>query len=275
MRSILIHADAGAAMETRLQAGLDVARAVEGHVNLHINTPLQRFVAMDPFGGAYLSAEAMAAARARDETLAGELTERMGEEDVSWNIESSDVELVDALVSSARLNDLIVVTLAAPLDEDVGSGFPVGTLALNARSPVLAIPSDRRGFTLAGRACVAWDGSYEAANALRAAVPMLMLADQVDLVTITDASGKKGKSDGFPATEALRYLGHYGIKPELHEHEKSHPTTEETLEAVFIALQADWVVMGAYGHARWRETMFGGVTRYFLDAARFPLLLVH
>lgn len=274
MRSILIHADAGAAMETRLQAGLDVARAVEGHVNLHINTPLQRFVAMDPFGGAYLSAEAIAAARARDDALAGELGERMGEEDVSWNIESSDIEPVDALVGSARLNDLIVVTLAAPLDEDAGAGFPVGTLALNARSPVLAIPSDRRAFRLAGRACVAWDGSYEAANALRAAVPMLTLADQVDLVTIT-SGGDKGRAGAFPATEALRYLAHYGIKPELHEHDKSHPTTEETLEAVFIALKADWVVMGAYGHARWRETMFGGVTRYFLDSARFPLLLVH
>ena len=33
--------------------------------------------------------------------------------------------------------------------------------------------------------------------------------------------------------------------------------------------------MGAYGHGRLRETMFGGVTRYFLDFARYPLLLVH
>jgi nucleotide-binding universal stress UspA family protein len=269
MRSILIHADSSAAMEARLQAGLDVARAVEGHVNLHINTPLQRFVAMDPFGGAYLSAEAIAVARERDDALAADLSERLGEEDVSWNIESSDVEPVDALTSSARLNDLIVVTLAAPLDEEAGPGFPVGPLALNARAPVLAIPSDKRAFKLAGRAVVGWDGSFEAANALRAAVPMLTLAERVDLVTITE------KASAFPATDALRYLGHYGIRPELHEHAKSHPTTEETLEAVFTALQADWVVMGAYGHSRWRETMFGGVTRYFLDAARFPLLLVH
>jgi nucleotide-binding universal stress UspA family protein len=33
--------------------------------------------------------------------------------------------------------------------------------------------------------------------------------------------------------------------------------------------------MGAFGHSRFRETLFGGVTRYFIDTARFPLLLVH
>ena len=33
--------------------------------------------------------------------------------------------------------------------------------------------------------------------------------------------------------------------------------------------------MGAFGHSRLRETIFGGVTRYLLGEARVPLLLAH
>ena len=270
MRSILVHADSTPAFETRLQAGLDIARAVEGHVNLHINTPFQRFIAMDPFGGAYLSAEAVEDASAREAALTEQLATRMAREDVPWTIEASSNEPVQALASSARLADLIVVTLTTPEDDGpLVTTMPVGTLAVGARAPLLAIPSDRKAMTISGTAMVAWDGSHEAANALRAAVPMLQLASSVHLVTVTE------KTNAFPPTEALRYLGHYGIRPELYERPRTHPTTEETLDAVAAELAADLIVMGAYGHGRLRETMFGGVTRYFLDFARYPLLLVH
>lgn len=270
MRSILVHADSTPAFEARFQAGLDLARANNGHVTLHINTPFQRFVAMDPFGGAYLSPVAVEEAVAREEALAAQLTGRMERENVPWSIESSSSEPVDALAAAARLADVAVVTLTTPLDDGpMVSALDVGGLAVSTRVPVLAIPSDRSSFPVDGRAMVAWDGSHEAANALHAAVPMLSLASDVHLVTVIE------KSDRYPPTDALRYLGHYGIEPELHERPRSHPTTEETLDAVATELSADLLVMGAYGHSRLRETMFGGVTRYFLDFAKYPLLLVH
>ena len=91
-----------------------------------------------------------------------------------------------------------------------------------------------------------------------------------DVVTVVE------KADGFPATDALRYLSHYGIHAELHERTVSGGLTiEEALEDAAVELKADWVVMGAFGHSRLRETLFGGVTRYFINSARFPLLLVH
>jgi nucleotide-binding universal stress UspA family protein len=33
--------------------------------------------------------------------------------------------------------------------------------------------------------------------------------------------------------------------------------------------------MGAYGHGRWRETLFGGVTRFMLGELGIPVLLAH
>lgn len=277
MRAILVHADGTAAFEARLQAALDVARATSGHVTLHCNTPLQRFVAMDPFGGAYLLGEAIRDAEAREAELVARLSERLRREDVPFSIESSNTEPVDGLARSARLADLVVVTMVAPLDDAPPPELSVSSLTVGVRCPVLALPSDARGFRLTGRAMVAWDGSFEAANALRSAVPMLALADAVDVVTIGAAGSAKdsAKDKGYPETDALAYLARYGIEAELSNRERSQPTVEESLDAAATDLAADWLVLGAFGHSRLRETMFGGVTRYFLDTAKRPLLLAH
>lgn len=269
MRSILAHADGHAANEGRFQAALDLTRALDGHVMLHINTPLQRFVAMDPFGGVFLSADAIADAQAHDARLVEQLADRLGREDVSWNIETSSGELVDGLTSSARLADLIIVSLPTPGEQRTGLGVEVGSLAVSARCPVLALPANATSFPVDGRAMVCWDGGHEAANALRAAVPLLARAAKVDVVTVAE------KSDGFPSTEALRYLSHYGIHAELHERERNALSIEEVLEDAAADLASDWLVMGAYGHSRLRETMFGGVTRFFIEDATLPLLLAH
>ena len=39
--------------------------------------------------------------------------------------------------------------------------------------------------------------------------------------------------------------------------------------------QADLIVMGAYGHARWTERVLGGATRGLLDAMTVPVLMSH
>jgi nucleotide-binding universal stress UspA family protein len=39
--------------------------------------------------------------------------------------------------------------------------------------------------------------------------------------------------------------------------------------------KADLVVMGAYGHSRMRELLFGGCTRAFISYADRPVLLMH
>ena len=267
MRSFLIHADTGPAMEGRLQTGLDLARATGGHVQLHFNTPIQRFVVLDPFGGAYLAGVAIAEARQREDVAIAEISARLEREDVPWGIEASAIDPVDALTSAARLSDCVVVSLAE--QGKAHSGPDVGALAVSARCPILALPAHIPHLKVNGTVMVAWDGSHESANALRAAVPLLALAESVTVVTIVE------KADGFPATQALRYLSHYGVQAELVEKVRNGLTTEEMLQAAAVEFGADLIVLGAYGHSRLRETLMGGVTRYLIDQATFALLLVH
>ncbi len=127
-----------------------------------------------------------------------------------------------------------------------------------------------KGFRCTGRAMVAWDGSHEAASALTASRTLLRVASEVHVVTVDERS----KRD-FPPTDAAEYLSRHGIAVEIHEWPRKDRSVEEALSHACQELSIDWMVMGAFGHSRLRETIFGGVTRYILAETRVPLLLAH
>jgi nucleotide-binding universal stress UspA family protein len=52
------------------------------------------------------------------------------------------------------------------------------------------------------------------------------------------------------------------------------PAPEEFLKAAADA-EADLIVMGAYGHSRMREMVFGGFTQHVLRGTSFPIFMQH
>lgn len=267
MRSILVHADSDAAAEGRLQVALDLARRFRGHVTLMIATPLQQFVSFDPFGGSYFAAEALAKAQADDLALESELAGRLAKEDVPWDIVVADGDIAGSLAIAATLADLTVVSLP---DGRKAATPPLlaGDLALATSTPVLALPQGTERLDPDAPAMVAWNGSAQAAAALRAAL-LLLQGRPVTLVSV-------GEDDGaFPGTDALRYLSRHGIRAELKTVTRGVETAEERLEKEAVALGAGLIVMGAFGRGRLRETLFGGATHYLVTSGRFPLLLAH
>lgn len=258
MRSILVFADRARPHAGALETGLALARMTQGHLSVVVDTPVARFMAMDAMGGSYLAADAIREALNRDDAFAGELAERLGRDDVPFDVLRCEDEPVDALTEAARLADVIVV----PRDCEF-----VGQLAVTARAPVLAVPDTEVLAMPAESICVAWDGGYESAAAIRAAVPMLARATAVHVLAVHE------KSAGFPATDAVRYLSRHGVSAELHELGRTG-SVEETLAMALARLQGDLLVMGAYGHSRMREYLFGGVTRYFLNSKSAPALLL-
>lgn len=267
MQSILVFAEAGNVAEQRLQSALDVARLTGGHVTLLFNTPVEPFISMDPFGGSYAIEGVLAEAKTREEALIAGFTERLAHEGVSFDVRTSSGPAAISLVDAAALCDLVILSLGDLDDRD--SALLVGDVAIAAPCPVLALPAEPKPLFVTGTAIVAWSGQAEGANALRAAAPLLAHAREVKLVSITD------EVDAFPSTEAIEYLSRHGIHAELIQHRRGGRRVEDALEEAAIAAGADWIVMGAYGHSRAREMIFGGVTHHFLRSARFPLLLDH
>ncbi|MCB2049429.1 MAG: universal stress protein [Novosphingobium sp.] len=258
MRSILVNADRRPGMDARLDTALSIARANGGHVTLLVDTPVVRYVAMDPMGGSYVASDALKQALADDDAAAGKLEERLSREDVPFDIVRSEAEPVEALAKAARLADLVIVSR---------SGGLAGDLALSSRTPVLALADKTALPTPLGSACIAWDGGDESACALRHALPLLAGCPSIQVITVAEKPG------GFPPTEALRYLSRHGIKADLDELPR-RGSTEETIDVAVARTGAELLVMGAYGKSRMREYLFGGVTRYFLDKQDGPALLL-
>ena len=260
MRSILVYGDRGAALASRLETGLALARMGNGHVTVLVDTPVSRYFAMDPLGGSYVASDALKQALANDDALGAEIAAQLTGQDVPFDIVRSESDPVDALASAARLADVVIVSR---------SGMVAGELAMAARTPVLVL-ADKGALPFPlDTACIAWDGGNEAALALRGAVPMLAGCGDVQVLTVSEKPG------GFPPTDALSYLSRHGIKAELKVLAKAG-SVAETLFAEASRLGAGLLVMGAYGKSRMREFLFGGVTRYFLEESSGPaLLLVH
>lgn len=260
MRAILCPADTTQGFEHRLEAAQAVARSTGGHVSLPIASPMMQIAAWEPFGGVALTADAVREMRAEDETLARHIDGRLARGDVPFDVTVSDDDRFAALSAGARFADLIVLGRDDPVLED---------LVLSESCPVLALPPHGTiDAVVGGRIVIAWDGSSPAANAMKAAVPLLAQASRVDLVTVN------AREDACDATKALCYLSRHGVHADLHRVTAQGSVAEALLETAHD-LGAGLLVMGLYGHSRLRELLVGGVTRAMVAKADVALLLAH
>jgi len=269
MKSILLYANDDSGLESRLQGALDVVRCFEGHLTCLQVTPFDAFIIGDPFGGVYTLSSVLEQVRKAEDDHREQIEDRLRREGVSWDWLRFDGTPAQLVADRSRLSDLIVVGFGAQEKAQDGPLSLVPDVVLHARTPVLAVPASSRGLDCTGTALVAWNGALEAAHALRLAVPMLRGAARIHIVTVTDEATE------FPATDASTYLARHGIESTLHEWEGAGRSTSAVLMDAAATLEADYVVMGAYGYSRLREAVLGGVTRDMLRDSRLPLLLAH
>ncbi len=184
----------------------------------------------------------------------------------SWrSLEGREDEVV---ALQGRLADLIVVP--RPVDDATVSA----TLTLNAAlvetgRGVLVVPPGGAG-AVGRKIAISWNGSAEAARAVAAAMPLILAADAVKVLTVDmDQSGNA------MAADLARYLRAHGVTAAI----ETSPVIEQNVGETVLSRCADWgadlLVMGAYTHSRLRQLIMGGVTRHVLDEATIPVILVH
>jgi len=118
---------------------------------------------------------------------------------------------------------------------------------------------------------VAWEDSRESALAIAEAMPFLRAAKQVRLVHVSSPFEEMGDED-IGLIRAVEHLKRHSIVVEG----ATVPFvngTGECIEAYAHQHGADLLVMGAYGHMRVVELVFGGATRYILRHATLPVLM--
>jgi nucleotide-binding universal stress UspA family protein len=214
--------------------------------------------------------------RAREDASTNEAAARAAAanlpEGVRWAVEGVVAQLgalSELVATRARLADLVV--LPRPYGEGRGpEDEAVAEAALfDGRAPVVVLPDPLRDLGVRGRRIVvAWNESGEAMAAVRAALPMLRGADLVS-VTVVAPPGW-GPEPGAALTQMLV---RHGVKAEVSVLAKTAPRVSDMLNRHVRDIDADTLVIGAYGHSRLREAILGGATRDLLAEAEVPLFL--
>ena len=167
----------------------------------------------------------------------------------------------------AQYFDVIVLGRSDRVVEEPHSDTIEETLIHSGR-PVLLAPA-RAPATLGDVIAVGWNGSPAAVRVLSASLPLLHTAKRVFIITVGDRHEAS-------AAEVEKYLGWYGIAS-AHRHvgSLSGVGPGEALLAAARDEDADLLAMGGFGHAPWRELLFGGATRELVGTSLLPLLLSH
>jgi nucleotide-binding universal stress UspA family protein len=269
MKSILLHVQDDDALDNRLQTALSLARGTAGHVRcLHI-TPVEAYVAMDMFGGVFVMQDVLKNIEEHESKLRQRLEAKLRKEDVSWDYLQTTGSVENVIVAQAALTDVIVVGRDVPSDHQMASPVRlIGDLLHRSRTPLLIPPKSGKAFDPNGTMIVAWNGSYEAANSVRAALSLLKLASKVEVVRVDEKAETM-----FPATELLEYLSRHGVHAELRLEETADEFVPAALLSCAKQIGATAIIMGGYSHSRIGEFIFGGVTRTLLAEAPVTLFV--
>ena len=172
------------------------------------------------------------------------------------------------LAARARAYDLTIL----PKSARSGTAFIAESLVFDSGRPVLLLPEYGGRPHLFDAVAIGWDGSRPAARALADAMPICARAGTVQLVRI---SGDKAFGPGADLADARRHLATHGIDAQVVEAAAQGLDAGSALLRHCASAGADLLVMGAYGHSRFREFVLGGATRSVLADAELPVLLSH
>ena len=274
LKSILVHA----APDDRLGAVLDIAFALARTHDAH---PIGLHISSDPAASLHslpgpVPGELMAALEDRIEDEQGRSKTAFDEAATrhgiggEWRVESGDP--ASRIGIHARYADLAVMGQGDEEDPSNDPELPTAVASMTGR-PVLIVPRAGRFPDVGKRVLVCWNASREATRAVTDALPILRLADQV---TVLAVNPDEGESHGeVPGADMSHYLARHGVRAEANRTYAESIDVADAILSRAADLSCDLIVMGAYGHSRTREWIFGGVTRSIMRTMTRPVLISH
>ncbi|WP_172300364.1 universal stress protein [Pseudoruegeria sp. HB172150] len=218
----------------------------------------------------------LAQAQAEAEALEAKLKERMAGEDLPYAIFRATVQIAGMaplVAHRTRMADLAVLPQPYAGDRAHENEAILEAVLFNGAVPVLVIPNNKALPESLSNVVVAWNESTESLTAIRAALPFLQQADLVNITVIDPPAHSPDRSD--PGGQLSQVLSRHGVRPEVSVLAKTMPRISDILCRHAGDTGADMIVMGAYGHSRFREAILGGATRNMLEIAEVPVLMAH
>ena len=275
-KTILVHLNDKRRAETLLEPAIRLAVQHNAHlIGLHAYASIPASPVAIPYASKVLG-EVAASERRETEEIAATFARMTANQPfvAEWRVlKVPNVDLAAAVMDHGCAADLIVAGQTDP-DWDMSPlmDFPE-RLALESGRPVLVIPYVGRYPEIGRNVMIAWKPSRESARAVFDALPILTRAETVQILEVKDR-----RDDGAslaPDTTIAASLGRHGIKPTVRSSMAADISVGDEILSRLADASADLLVMGAYGHSRMREFVFGGATRHIARHMTAPTLFSH
>jgi nucleotide-binding universal stress UspA family protein len=290
IKTILVHLSGAERDKSVLCTALHVARLFDGHLHcLHVlpdyGAMISQWVDTEPGTGLVIAetlarleietkeraegAKRIFAEFCKAEDIAR--SNKPGEQIVTASLHETTGNPADVLIAEARFHDLVVV--AGGGGDDPLTRDELGALVISAGRPVLLAPHNPRKGGIK-TAAIAWKNCPEAARAITAAMPLISKAHHVSVLSAAEDEGQIMECLDCYEHVATQLHWH-GLRAEGRYVVPGGRTIPDAILETAHEADADILVMGAYGHSRLRELVFGGFTRRVLAGAALPVLLFH
>lgn len=274
IKDIMVHLDGSPEDEIRLEHGQALASAGRAHlIGLFTNRLPDLAIAMPMDGGAaamQILTELQDQAVKDGDATAERLTERLSTLQAPSELRRLD-ETFGALsarvAEQARCADLFIAT--RPYGETGTSDWSelVEAVLFGGGRALLLVPSGCHRQGPIQTVLIAWNGSRESARALREGLDFIAQASRT-VVLIVDPP-----PDAEPGMDVKAHLARHGVAAEVRTAERQARHVADIILDEARRVSADLIIMGAYGHSRLREQVFGGATRDMLTASDKPILV--
>jgi len=278
-KTIIVHAEKSRHAKQVIALAASIAAQEEAHLAGIAATGVSRYIyqsgmidPMAPAASDHLARHLDALHERARAALDDFETQMQGSEVRSWEGALIDDEAGAGLALRGRYSDLLVL---GQVDRDQPSpvvmpDFPE-YVVLNAGRPVLVVPFAGHFDHVGKRVLVAWDAGVAATRAVVNAIPMLRRADLVEVAVFNAEDAGDAHGDIAGADIAL-YLARHGVKVDVIR-QRTRIDIGSSLLSLAADLSSDMIVMGCYGHSRFREILLGGVTRTMLQSMTVPVLM--
>lgn len=228
-----------------------------------------------PGENALILQEAIDAAVAESRGIEDRAKSAMAGAELRWSSQADVTQLGDIgrhVGWRARFADLVVLPKPYGPDRQTEHEQITEACLFEGRAPVLILPGQSGPGTLQ-TPLIAWNETPEALVAVRAALPLLQQARDVHIVVIDPPVHGPNRSD--PGGLLATWLARHGVSANIEVLAKTMPRVSDQISRHAQDISADLIVMGGYGHSRFRQAILGGATRNMLEAANLPIFLAH
>lgn len=194
----------------------------------------------------------------------------------NWQWRTMDADLMpggDTSLDLARCADLVLINRLEHGSTLMDPDMTLEQLIFETGRPVMIVPKDYQGQKVGQRIVIAWNGTREASRATFDALPLVSNVSAGCVRIVCPPLPENSPRQLPQGADLAEALARHGVEPVIKSLPGRHTDAGAEILAECEEFGADLLVMGAYGHSRLREYVFGGTTETILNDATIPVLL--